>query len=408
METLQAIVAARIRQVREQRQLTQERAAQLLGIDRARLSGMENASRPIDIPMLARLAQVYGVSMRDFITESEPEQTDVNTQRTDNRGVGSVLLRATAQHSLPEIPSELHGVEKFARRFTHLIEQLDATPPAADLPRWEADNDLPKSRLEGYAHHLKNTWGIDDTPIAPRIFALLDEKGIPVYREPLLDATISGAYWDVPTLGSLIFVNAKDIPYRQAFTAAHELAHALFHHPGVISYKRQANLSMVERFANEFASVLLMPAADIDKCIVEMGIGRRITPEDVVVLHRHFGVSYAAMLVRLKKLRLIQDTQYRQYKEERPVSLALQLGYAVKSWEFNYDPDEADIITRLRWLPRHYVRLVRQANDVGVLSDRQAASYLNVDFEAWEGLLLDERDSAHPPEDFEDAETIIA
>jgi Zn-dependent peptidase ImmA (M78 family) len=397
VEDLQKMVAMRLKHARETNKLSQERAAQLLAVDRARLSGMENGTRPVDIVMLAKLAEVYGVSTSYFMGRDQPVAKPV-----------AVMLRSVLEHEDTAIQAELSPVFRFVERFVKLQDQLAEPFPKRDIPRWNEVANPPKSRLEGYVEHLKKRWGLDDVPVAPRIFALLEDQGIPVYRYPLADDRISGAYWEVPEMGPLIFVNARDVPYRQAFTAAHELAHVLFHHDASVSYKRPTNALTIEKFANEFASILLMPAADIEAYIVGAGIGQPLEADDVVMLHRHFGVSYAAMLVRLKKLRLIQETQYQAFKQERPVSLALELGYAVQSWEFGYNPDEVSTTTRLRWLPRHYVKLVRRASDDHLLTDKQAAKYLNLDYEAWADLLLNEQAAQQQSEDFEDAEAIVS
>ena len=70
----------------------------------------------------------------------------------------------------------------------------------------------------------------------------------------------------------------------------------------------------------------------------------------------------------------------------RTIIEAQQLGYSVASWEFGYCAAEQEAEERLKWLPRAYRRLVHWAWEKHRLTDRQAAKYLNLNYEEWSDL----------------------
>lgn len=398
MEDLKKLVGQRITEAREASGLTQQRAAELLEIDRPRLSGMENGERPIDITMLSRLANLYGLNMAALVSGGDTEQ---HSQ--------AVQLRSALATRLDdgEVRTELRGFVGFAERYARLLREAEFVRPEPDLFRREGSRSRHKYEIEGDAEKLRSLWELDDTPVGLGIFDLLDDHGIDAYREPLAETKISGAYLEVPELGSLIFINARDWPYRQVFTAAHELAHLIYHRGGGVSYK--GDTTVAEKLANEFASAFLMPAAAIKQHLADRADGAgSVTLETVIDLHRHFGVSFAAMLVRLRRLNIIGAKVFEAFKDTQPVRLALDLGYRVAPWEFGYTPEDVPTAARLSWLPRSYRRLVRHALSDNRISDRQAAKMLNLEYEDWAALQNGrEADAELLEDDLDDAESTI-
>ncbi|MGA0598624.1 ImmA/IrrE family metallo-endopeptidase [Enterovirga sp. CN4-39] len=106
-----------------------------------------------------------------------------------------------------------------------------------------------------------------------------------------------------------IVVNSKEGPQRRRFTAAHELGHYLLHRDlvgerGHLDRLFSSGSSGVgdiinplhEVQANRFAAELLMPSGAVR--------ARAKTADNPVDLARHFGVSPAAMTVRMESLGL--------------------------------------------------------------------------------------------------------
>ena len=135
------------------------------------------------------------------------------------------------------------------------------------------------------------------------IFEIIREIGIALSFEPLAD-DISGWIERLTGKSYRIVVNANHAPSRQRFTAAHELAHYIYHRDlmgaGVgdnRAYRSEGTgrlnakiLVTHERQANTFADNVLMPREAL------LAIPDR---SDIEGLARQFAVSPAAMRIRL-------------------------------------------------------------------------------------------------------------
>lgn len=139
------------------------------------------------------------------------------------------------------------------------------------------------------------------TPVP--IYKIIEDIGLDLQFRPLADE-ISGWIERRPNGAYAIVVNAFHSTPRQRFTAAHELGHYIYHRDllgeGVgdsRAYRAAATplpnpmiRPIHERQANSFAANVLMPKHALAS----------ISPNaDVAELARQFGVSEAAMRIRL-------------------------------------------------------------------------------------------------------------
>jgi hypothetical protein len=103
----------------------------------------------------------------------------------------------------------------------------------------------------------------------------------------------------------VIRVSRHDIPGRQRFTVAHEIAHYLLHKhligDGIrddVLY-RSGMSSAIEAEANRLASDMIMPSDAVENAAQ---LARRLGSNDVVAaVADQFGVSEAAMRIKLEK-----------------------------------------------------------------------------------------------------------
>jgi transcriptional regulator with XRE-family HTH domain len=73
--TKKQLIAGRLTLARKQAGLSQEQVARLLGLHRPSISEVEAARRSVTAEELARLAEIYGVSL-SWLTCSEDEDTE--------------------------------------------------------------------------------------------------------------------------------------------------------------------------------------------------------------------------------------------------------------------------------------------------------------------------------------------
>lgn len=137
-----------------------------------------------------------------------------------------------------------------------------------------------------------------------KVGELANELGLKVTRAPL-PPKVSGLIQpsDDAKAGFEIRVNKYEMPERQRFTVAHEIAHYLLHRDqigsGVVdSIMYRSNLtSRKETEANRLAADIVMPAREVRRELARLG-GHR-TEEVVEELATLFRVSVPAMKVRL-------------------------------------------------------------------------------------------------------------
>lgn len=104
----------------------------------------------------------------------------------------------------------------------------------------------------------------------------------------------------------VIRINRHEAKHRQRFTLAHELAHYLLHRDLIVAegswsenvLLRSGQPANVEYEANRLASDLVIPSARLAEATAEYS--GPMTPEVIEDLARRFGVSTAAMEIKLQ------------------------------------------------------------------------------------------------------------
>ena len=211
----------------------------------------------------------------------------------------------------------------------------------------------------------------------PDLYAFLDEQNVLVYRAAL--GSISGPrrwrlgdLYNHPELGYCLLVNSDTTPGRQAFTLAHEFAHALFHYPsrGLISWKGVRDPQGEVR--RRFRGPLLGSRAKQLKDLVEDE--RRSgwpDPYEALQLASYFRVSYATLLYRLSEEKMIRRRHLPVVARVQPEPMAFYLGM---------DPEEFSIpehkTLHLERYPVSVIERVKRAVDEGALTPSQAAGLL--------------------------------
>lgn len=107
---------------------------------------------------------------------------------------------------------------------------------------------------------LRRHMGYDAKTIGMDIYRDFRSIGCHIFRRRLINSTISGLCIRHPVAGKCILVNYSEDVYRQRFTAAHEVAHAILDDDQdvIVSLTSdKGNLSEIR--ANVFASKYLMP-----------------------------------------------------------------------------------------------------------------------------------------------------
>ncbi len=363
-------IAKALTEAREKAGLSQEAAAEAVGVNRVLLSYYETGRRQPPLGVVVALARLYGVSVSELLGEAHKPPADMLV-------TAEILYRAAPQELGQRARAGMRRFADLAKAYVELLEELRGSPPGRGRSplrpgkpgptRWDA------ARL---AHRLRTLLGLGSGPIDD-LFRLVDEHVL-VFRLPLgsdLSVAPSGFFYNHPQVGFCVVANSDMTLGRQVFTLAHELAHAFFH-----SHDADTWISMPgapgerERFADLFAGEFLVPGDALARKIDELEAWEEITDPVVVVhLQRHFGVSYAALLVRLRQEGYISEDQYEGLARISPRSLARRLGYPVNPADLgDYE------LAPLDRVPDRFLRLVQHAVRRKVITRGDAAEVLGV------------------------------
>jgi Zn-dependent peptidase ImmA (M78 family) len=171
-----------------------------------------------------------------------------------------------------------------------------------------------KTHGEQAACELRKHLGYVDGEIPSDLFRDLRRIGIHVFRRKLVNSNISGVMIWHPSAGRCILVNYHEDLYRQRFTAAHELAHALMEDSEVnVSFGNDGS-NLAEVRANVFASHYLVPPEFLKGISVGKG---GWTESDLNLWAGKLTVSTMMLRIALKEHGLITSEQFDELKASR-------------------------------------------------------------------------------------------
>lgn len=168
--------------------------------------------------------------------------------------------------------------------------------------------------------------------------------------------------------GSAILINSSEALWRRNYDLAHELFHLL---TWDVFKERDVHMacdpnSIIEKWANYFASTLLLPADEIPNEIKKKIVDDKISDLDLIGIAREFLVSTEALIWRLVSLRFIKTRIAEEWLSNSEVR---NLDRKIRSGDKKEAPHISD----------RYVRLAFKAYQQGLISKGKMAEYLNVD-----------------------------
>jgi len=288
---LQAL-GLKLSKYREQLTQTLDEVAAATGIDVGRLGAIEQGITEATGDEVLILADYYRCDFRFFISNEQTapfEQTD-----TLYRAHGKQFSkqdRAAVQEFL-----YLCDTEEF------LMQELGrGVSPFAFAPT----GNYYKGHGEAAAAKFREAMGHSDREVPRDIYEEFRSVGVHVFRRKLGNSAISGLFIMHPMAGKCALVNYSEDVYRQRFSAAHEMAHAVFDSQAGPSVSFKGQRDNLEYRANRFASCYLMPPEFLRKLP-----GRppsAWTEVDAQRWANELRVSCDALGVALKEAQLVDD-----------------------------------------------------------------------------------------------------
>ena len=334
-----AQLGARLRVARERRGLSQQAAADALNLPRTAVTNMETGNRAVSTLELAKLADIYGQLAAWFLDLEPASEEDLSV----------VLKRALPEiEHAPDIDAAVRRMLDLYGEGAVLRRMLDQTT-AQNLPDYAAAMRSTGDAIrqgEHVAQEERGRLGLGNAPIG-NIPELIASLGIWTAATELPDS-LSGLFFNHPSVGLAILINVSHWPVRRRFSYAHELAHALFDREQTVTTTRRENASqLIEKRANSFAAAFLMPSDGVEDQLRQLQKGapsrqsqtlfdvagnamieaeirppaksQAITFQDVAALAHHFRVSYEAAAWRLKNLGWLNATETTALIDQKPV-----------------------------------------------------------------------------------------
>jgi len=234
----------------------------------------------------------------------------------NGKDIESPSQDAASFRSLTSMTSKERDAALAAGSFSYLL--TDWVTERFNLPKVDLI-DLSFERNPGKAAvYMRQYWGLGEQPISSMV-KLLESKGVMVFSLSENTKNVDAfSCWRTDT--PYVFLNTFKSTEHSRFDAAHELAHLVLHKHGGPHQGKSSELE-----ANAFASAFLMPEADVRSRIsFVISLGQLVTAKE------RWGVSVAALVYRLHKLRLLNDYRFRSlyiqinkcgYKKKEPNSL---------------------------------------------------------------------------------------
>lgn len=340
----------RISEARHRLGISQAELAEAAGFSALQIiSEIERGNRSLRASELARLARALHVSVSDLLTDEELEKPLVLWRRRPEN----------ATHIEAEFVKKCQDYK--------LLEELTGYLSKQSLPLVDCEVDeLNYSRIAWLAANTAETFKLGHHPAASLVTVMEEDYGVKIWYRASDGGSAASA---MGNFGPAILMNSEEPPWRRNFSFAHELFH-LITWKSIPPFRlmRETDLwERVEKFANSFASCLLLPT---DKIISEFDrflVNDRIRVVDLIALARQFEVSTEALLWRFVTLhRLRRDAVERLLGD--PAFRTRDRLTTQELWDKDKPPK----------MPERFVRMAFLAFERGDLSRARLAQLLGV------------------------------
>jgi Zn-dependent peptidase ImmA (M78 family)/DNA-binding XRE family transcriptional regulator len=247
------LIGARIKALREERELSQDEVARLFGFkDRQTVSAIETGERRLSAQELLLAIEKLGATLDYFTNPFLLVGEGKFSWRQSN--VGLAQLNAFERVAGRWIAANRRLAPEVGRPAPYLRQALKLTKRSTFEEAMAAGEQFAKD------------FEIGSVP-AKRLAEVMEQRlGILVLMVDAIDR-VSGAACRLPELDAVI-INRHEVPGRRHFDLGHELFHILTWDtmpPEHVEESSEVSSNRVEQLANNFASAVLMPTPVLER-----------------------------------------------------------------------------------------------------------------------------------------------
>lgn len=286
---IQGFQNERLSQVLAARRLSQAQLASMVGVSPATVSKWRAGTQAPERDTLERLANVVNVAPEWFT-------------RLPATKVSPPLFRSNASAHVAA-RGMLEARMEWAQDIAVALSEFVDYPVLNILSRKFSDpEEITPEEIEIAACECRDLWRLGRAAVQDLALAV-EGAGVVLIREETGIAQIEGlSAWSAVLDRPLILLSAdKDNGYRSRFDLAHELGHLILHRHIKRPTERDRH-KLLEQQAHRFAGAFLLPAE-----MFASEVRTPVTLDDLLLLKRRWGVSAAAIIMRLHALEIIDD-----------------------------------------------------------------------------------------------------
>lgn len=271
------------------RALSQAQLAMMVGVSPATISKWKTGQQSPEAEALTSLSQVINVSP-EWFTRPLPEKCSLPLFRSN------ASAHASARSMLE---ARLEWAQDIAIALSEFVDFPDVNLPTR---AFTDPQQITNADIEEAACECRDLWGVGRRAI-PDLAMAVEGAGIILVREETGVATIEGlSAWSHALQRPLILLSAdKGNGFRSRFDLAHELGHLILH-KGIDRSTDPDRYKLMEDQAHRFAGAFLLPAETFAD-----DVKTPVTLDSLLLLKQRWGVSVAAMIMRLWALRIIDN-----------------------------------------------------------------------------------------------------
>ncbi len=285
-------LSSRLKSARESIGLTLSEASNKLGFSHYQtLMKIESGEREVKASELSKFSRVYFLSIGKLLGEQDIRLENAFLWRSPPKGNKKKEIEAKI----------LYRSDQY-----HLLERLLNLKTKKGFLDISVDEIRSNSDISEVSERIRDLLALGNRPAFSLQKVLEQDYGIKIlfYSMPFGSAvsTIN------PDFGATIVINSDEAPWRRNYDLAHELFHLVTWK--AVSFQDLQDPSYfddIEKKADRFASILLLPESEVRKEITErIETQKQFTYSDLIDIAMEFGVSAQALLYRMAHLHFIK------------------------------------------------------------------------------------------------------